>query len=92
MALDADTTRIQAAFEKKDAVLATTLTHPAARADYGSIFKEHQTELTRVGALLGTRKLMVLTPEMAEFEVTENGRAFRITFEKYGGQWLLSGL
>lgn len=91
-ALDADTTRLQAAFEKKDAVLATTLTHPAARADYGSIFKEHQTELTRVGALLGTRKLMVLTPEMAEFEVNENGRAFRITFEKYGGQWLLSGL
>ena len=90
--MNTSATELHKAFEKKDAKAATALTLPAVRARYQQIFKEHEDELERVAALLATRKLIVVTPEVAEYEVSDGGHKFRITFEKIGGKWFLSSL
>ena len=66
--------------------------HPSVGESYGRVFAAHQAELTRVADLLATRKLVLLTPDWAEYEVTERGKAFRVTFEKVKGKWVLSSL
>jgi len=45
-----------------------------------------------VADLLATRKLVGVTDGMAEYEVTENGETFYVTFESWGEQWYLSSL
>ena len=70
----------------------SSVLHPVIGADYGRAFAAHQAELPRVADLLATRKLVLLTPGWAEYEVTEGGKTFRVTFEKVKGRWVLSSL
>lgn len=90
--LEASVGRLEDALRKGDLALVNDLTHPAARDEYGPIFAAHQNELSRVADLLATRRLLAAVPGMAEYEVTENGRTFSVTFESWGETWYLSGL
>jgi hypothetical protein len=84
--------RIEAAFRAGDVETVINLTHPARHADYGPIFEAHRGELQRVADLLATRRLVAANYGMAEYEVTEDGRTFSVTFEPWGETWYLSGL
>jgi hypothetical protein len=90
--LEESATQLEAAFRAGDVEAVLTLTHPAMRTDYQTIFQAHQAELTRVADLLATRQLVQTTTSMAEYEVTENGRTFSVIFEAWGDQWYLSSL
>ena len=90
--LEASVGRLEDALRKGDLVLVNDLTHPAVRDEYGPIFAAHQNELRRAADLLATRRLLAAMPGMAEYEVTENGRTFFVTFESWGETWYLSGL
>jgi hypothetical protein len=83
---------LQSACHAKDSQAATALIHPAVRASYGKILKDHEAELPRLGKLLATRKLLAANAYVAEYEVTEDGQTFIITFERQGDQWFLAGL
>jgi hypothetical protein len=83
---------LQNACDAKDCQAATALLHPVVRASYGKILKDHEAELPRLGKLLATRKLLVANADVAEYEVTEDGRTFIVTFERQGDQWFLAGL
>ena len=83
---------LQRACDAKDCQAATALLHPAVSASYGKILKDHEAELPRLGKLLATRKLLIANADVAEYEVTEDGETFIITFEKLGDQWFLVGL
>ncbi len=91
-ALEQSVGRIEAAFRAGDVETVRNLTHPARHADYVPIFEAHRSELKRVADLLATRRLVAATYGMAEYEVTEDGRTFTVTFEPWGEQWYLSGL
>ena len=66
--------------------------HPAATESLRAAFGPRAAELPRVAVLLATRKLVVAEETWAEYEVTEDGRAFAVVFEKLEGRWLLSSL
>ncbi len=66
--------------------------HPAATESLRAAFGPRAAELPRVAVLLATRKLVVAEEAWAEYEVTEDGRAFAVVFEKVEGRWLLSSL
>ena len=66
--------------------------HPAATESLRAAFGPRAAELPRVAMLLATRKLVVAEEAWAEYEVTEDGRAFAVVFEKVEGRWLLSSL
>lgn len=91
-ALEESAGRIEAAFRAGDMDTIMSLTHPALRASYQPIFEVHRGELKRVADLLATRRLVAVTYGMAEYEVSENGRTFSVTFEAWGQQWYLSSL
>jgi hypothetical protein len=90
--LEASVDRIEEAFRAGDLTTVNDLTHPAVRDNFGPIFAAHQEELTRVADLLSTRRLLAAHSGMAEYEVTEDGRIFSVTFEQWGDQWYLSAL
>lgn len=89
-ALDIAVGRIASALQKKDVALATAAMHPAIRETYQGVFEERREDLARLAAVLATRKLVVITTDLAEYKVTEHGREFRISFEKHEGEWMLS--
>lgn len=90
--LEASVGRLEAAFRAGDVEAVINLTHPAVQDTYAPIFEAHRAELTRVADLLATRRLVAATYEIAEYEVTENGRTFSVTFEPWGETWYLSSL
>lgn len=89
--LDRRVDEIQGAFQRKDSA-AIKATHPVRQAHYKEIFEKHQGELGRVAQLPATRKLIAIRSIIAEYEVTENGKTFGVTFEKLGDQWYLAKL
>ncbi len=91
-ALEKKVGQLQAACTAGDVSAAIELTHPAARSEYGPIFQAHRTELKRLADLLATRQLVDMTGLVAEYQVTENGNTFYVTFENVDGQWYLSTL
>lgn len=54
-----------------------------------SAFAGHPERLERFGRLLGTRRLKAVEGDLAEFEVTEDGRVFVLTFQRVGNTWAL---
>ena len=90
--LEKSAKQIEEAFRSGDVETVISLTHPAERSSYRTIFREHGADLKRVADLLATRKLVGVTDGMAEYEVTENGETFYVTFESWGEQWYLSSL
>lgn len=84
--------QIEEALRAGDVDAVINLTHPAERSTYRTIFEDHGADLERVAGLLATRKLVGVTDGMAEYEVTENGQTFYVTFESWGEQWYLSSL
>jgi len=89
-ALEESVGQLEAAFRAGDVTTVIELTHPAMRADYQPIFAAHQTELERVAELLSTRELIYAAYDIAEYEVTEEGRTFSVIFEPWGDIWYLS--
>ena len=90
--LEKGVSQIEGAFRAGDVNAVISLTHPAVRSSYQPIFEAHGADLKRVADLLATRKLISVTDSMAEYEVTENGETFYVTFESWGEQWYLSSL
>lgn len=85
-------TGVEGAFREGRLEAVASVLHPSVGEGYGRVFAAHQAELPRVADLLSTRKLVLLTPDRAEYEVAERGRTFRVTFEKVKGNWVLSSL
>ena len=84
--------QVEAAFRSGDPARANEVIHPSVRAQFSEIFKDQPERLQRTAAVLATRKLVVLSGDVAEFEITEDGRTYPVTFERAGGKWLLAGL
>ena len=89
-ALEESVDQLEAAFRAGDLATVIDLTHPAMRADYRPIFETHQAQLERVAELLATRELVFAAYDIAEYEVTEEGRTFSVTFEPLGDVWYLT--
>jgi hypothetical protein len=85
-------TGVEGAFREGRLEAVSSVLHPAVGESYGRAFAAHQAELSRVADLLATRQLVLLVPGWAEYEVTEGGKKFRVTFEKVKGKWVLSSL
>jgi len=90
--LDRAAAKLEQACNAKNAEQAVELLHPAVKAGYGATLRARKDELPRLGRLLATRKLIAATDEVAEYEVTEDGKTFILTFERHGDQWLLVGM
>lgn len=91
-ALETSVSQIESDFRAGDVNAVLGLTHPAVRSEYEPVFQKHSGELKRVADLLATRKLIGVSNGMAEYEVTENGHTFSVTFESWGALWYLSSL
>jgi hypothetical protein len=91
-ALATSVSALEQACRAGNAETAVALTHPAMRAAYGPMLRDHQQELARLADLLATRELVARQDGLAEFRVTENGRTFYVTFEAIGDQWYLVAL
>ena len=89
-ALEESVDQLEAAFRAGDVRAVIDLTHPAMRADYQPIFEAHRAELERVAELLATRELVFAAYDIAEYEVTEEGRTFSAIFEPWGDVWYLT--
>lgn len=85
-------TGVEGAFREGQLEAVSSVLHPAVGESYGRAFAAHAGELSRVADLLATRQLVLLAPGWAEYEVTERGKTFRVTFEKVKGKWVLSSL
>lgn len=83
---------LEAAFRKGNVDEVFVHVHPAATESLRAAFGPRAAELPRVATLLATRKLVLAEEDWAEYEVTEDGRAFAVVFEKVEGRWLLSSL
>ncbi|MBK9089233.1 MAG: FHA domain-containing protein [Holophagales bacterium] len=83
---------LEAAFRAGNVAEVFVHVHPAATGSLRAAFGPRAAELPRVAALLASRKLVVAEEAWAEYEVTEDGRAFAVVFEKVEGRWLLSSL
>jgi hypothetical protein len=83
---------LEAAFQTGELNQAMELVHPAVRSQYEAIFKNKPERIRQTATILATRKLVVLSGNVAEYEITDNGRAFPLTLEMAGGKWLLTGL
>ena len=88
--LENSVTHIESSFRAGDVATVVRLTHPALRDSYQPVFEAHRADLKRVADLLATRKLVSVNNGMAEYQVTENGKVFYVTFESWGDQWYLS--
>jgi hypothetical protein len=83
---------IEAAFQTGELNQAMELVHPAVRSQYESIFKNKPERIRQTATILATRKLVVLSGNVAEYEITDKGRTYPLTLEMAGGKWLLTGL
>lgn len=90
--LEKSVAKIETAARAGDAEAVANLTHPAVRSTFQPIFQAHRTELKRMADLLATRKLVDMTNTVAEYQVTENGKEYFVTFEARGDEWYLSSL
>ncbi len=68
-------------------VLSMTMTE--AREDLRMAFEAHPERMERFGRLLASRRLKAVEGNLAEFEVTEEGRVFVVTFQRVGDNWAL---
>jgi hypothetical protein len=90
--VDRTAASLEAAFRAGNVDEVFVHVHPAATESLRAAFGPRAAELPRVAVLLATRKLVVAEEAWAEYEVTEDGRAFAVVFEKVEGRWLLSSL
>lgn len=91
-AMEQGVRKVEEAFVSGDSTAAQSLMHPALLDESGPLLSGQSERFRRIGALLATRKLVTQTPSLAEYEVTEGGRTFSVTFEKIGGRWVLASL
>jgi hypothetical protein len=90
--LDGDIQLAIVALKKNDPDAAIAYVHPEAVEHYREIFKSRPERLEKIAALLETRKPVFVTPDYAEYEVTDNGKTYTVIFEKVGENWLLTQL
>lgn len=83
---------LEKAFTASDADAAARLMDPRLQEQYRRNFQANKDAMPRVGKLLATRKLRMERGRLAEYEVSEDGRTFTLTFELVDGQWRLMGL
>ncbi|MCY2930499.1 MAG: hypothetical protein NTV86_13565 [Planctomycetota bacterium] len=83
---------LEKAFAACDADAAAKLMDPRLEEQYRRNFQANKDAMPRVGKLLATRKLRMERGRLAEYEVTEDGKTFALTFELVDGQWRLMGL
>jgi hypothetical protein len=83
--------RLEDALRAGDVEAAAALIFPDVRDLYRQVFQAHKDDLPQLADLLATRRFVALGAGVAEFEVTENGRKFPLTFFLLDGQWCLSG-
>jgi hypothetical protein len=65
------------------------LTLPEVREDFRLAFQGQPQRMERFGKLLQSRRLTAIGSDLAELEVTENGKTFAITLQRIGNRWIL---
>jgi len=87
--IDPHVARLADALKSRNLEQVISMTLSETREDLKSAFEGHADRMERFGRLLATRRLTVLEGDLAEFEVTEDGRAFVVTFQRVGNNWAL---
>lgn len=90
--LEAGVRRIENAFRAKNVDEILTLVAPEKYDLYRQMCAEHRDDLARIADLLGTRRLVATTASYAEFEVTDRGATFFVTFVRIDGVWCLENI
>jgi len=81
--------RVARAFGSGNVAQAQSLSLPETRDQIRSSFEGHPERMQRFAQLLANARLTVAEGDLAEFEFTENGRAFAVTFQRLGNTWVL---
>ncbi len=81
--------RLSAALKDGNMETALSLALPELRDDLKANFEGQPERMARLARLLDTRRLIAVERELAEFEVTEDGRTFSVTLQRVGDAWLL---
>ncbi|RPJ80768.1 MAG: zinc ribbon domain-containing protein [Acidobacteria bacterium] len=87
--VDPHVARLAEAVKNGNVAQVLALTLPEAREDLKAAFEAHPDRMERFGRLLATRRLTAFEGDLAEFEVTEGGRVFVLTFQRVGSTWAL---
>jgi hypothetical protein len=82
--------RLEAALKAGDLAGATALVSPEVRDLCGQLLRDEPQAAARLAAVLATRRLVAQGARTAQFEVTDNGRRYPVTFLNVDGQWLLA--
>ncbi|MBI2300275.1 MAG: hypothetical protein HYU66_15240 [Armatimonadetes bacterium] len=83
--------KLEAALRAGDAGAACLALHPDLRATCTQLFAQQPQAMQKLAALLATRRFVARGARSAEFEVTDQGRRYPITFLLVGDQWCLAG-
>ncbi len=81
--------RLSAALKAGQIDTALSLTLPELRKDLESSLEGRPERMERLAQLLETRRLIAIEGDLAEFEVTEEGRRFSVTLQRVRDVWLL---
>jgi len=87
--IDPQVNRLAESLKRGDLQQVESMTLAETREDLRSAFQGHPDRMERFARLLATRKLIVAEGALAEFEVTEEGRVFTVTFQRIGDNWAL---
>jgi len=68
---------------------ALSMTLPDLRSELRSAFEGRPERMERFARLLETRRLVVAHGDLAEFEVTEDGKTFHVILQRIGDRWML---
>ena len=85
-----DVAALEAALRARDAAKALAGLAPDAAARCRELFAQRPETMAQLAALLATRRLVAERARIAEYEVTDQGRRFAVTFELVDGRWCLS--
>ena len=78
------------ALKAGNAKVATGYLHPDLQAAYGQALAQHPELMAKLATLLSTRRFVMQAGSTAEYEVTDGGRKYPVTFLLVDGRWVLS--
>jgi len=90
--LDADLNGIEDAFATNNPEKVMEWVHPAAQEHFRDTFTRNKDKLNEIAVLMKTRKPVFVSDKYAEYEVTDNGKTYTVTYQKSGEHWMLTGL
>jgi hypothetical protein len=88
--LAATSDKVDAALKAGDAAAASELVDPGTRDYYQQVLTSPDADLKRLAAVLATRRLVYQDEYVAQYEVTDQGKRFFVTYTNIKGTWYLS--